>query len=610
MSNKTNDLYEFGDFAIDLRRGLLLQRGLPLAVPPKAFDTLLVLAESDGCVLSKEELMNRVWGDTFVEENNLTQQISLLRRLLNDATQSIIETVPRRGYRFAAELRVAATSPAVPAQQDGAGFRKWIRWAIPIVLATVLAAWVLLLVRTPPNDPGTPRRIAVLPFKPLPGVAQDAVLELGMADTLITELSGMRQITVRPTSSILRFTAPADPAEIGKQLEVDAVLDGRIQRVGSRLRVTAQLIRVRDGVPIWAGKFDEDISNILNVQDVISGRIASALMLDLTGEEKRALFHKATPDAEAYQLYLKGRYHWWKWTPSDWSRSRDYFEQAVARDPSYALAWSGLADAIGVQLFVRPPREIAPQSMAAAKRALQLAPDLPDAYAALAALELFYGWNAREAERLIQHSIALNPNHALSHDIYAMTLASAGKFPEALSQSQRAFSLDPTSPYMNTDLGMIHYYRRDFATAAQHVHSALSSDPDYADGLRFLSNIEEAQGHYGSSIEAAARMLAKTGDPDIAAAMRAQFASSGYAGALRAWATGLETKSKRTYVCPLDLAEVYARAGDRLQALNWLEKALSDRSPNMIWLPLEPRWDAYRNEPRFKAAISAMKRPA
>jgi DNA-binding winged helix-turn-helix (wHTH) protein/TolB-like protein len=278
MSSDINRLYEFGDFRIDLRKGLLLHRGVPVQVPPKAFETLIALVESDGRVVSKDELIAKVWGGMIVEENNLTQQISLLRKLLGDPGQSTIETIPRRGYRFAANVRlVEDAAPAAEVQRPIAASRSW---KLPAIMAIGLAAVIvamIVIVRMPHGD--MPRTIAVLPFKPLVKGGGDVYLEMGIADALITELSNVRSIRVRPTSSVIMYTAATDPASIGEKLGVEAVLDGRIQRVGERVRVTAQLIRVRDGAPLWAGKFDEDRNNILALQDAISASFPRSLSI-------------------------------------------------------------------------------------------------------------------------------------------------------------------------------------------------------------------------------------------------------------------------------------------------------------------------------------------
>lgn len=591
MSNASNDLYAFGEFRIDRRKGLLLHRGTPVAVPPKAYETLLALVESEGRVIGKDELLRKVWGETFVEENNLTQQISLLRKVLGDTDQKLIETVPRRGYRFAAEVVTAERKPP----------RRWIfPAAIAFAVAAAAIVAIFLTLRRDPHD--LPRTIAVLPFKPLVAGSGDSYLELGMSDALITELSNIRQIRVRPTSAVIGYAKTTDPAAAGRELGVDAVLDGRIQRIDERVRVTAQLIRVADGAPLWAGKFDEDMRSIFAVQDAISARIVSALTLDLTGDEERSLRKRATRDAEAYDLYLRGRYHWFRWTPEGWERARGYFEEAVAKDPEFALAWCGLSDSIGVQLWIRPPKEVAPRVRAAASRALALDPKLADAWTSIAPLTFFHDFDRAEAERQIRRAIELNPNHALSHDLLALILVSAGRFDEALAESRRALALDPRSPYMNTDLGSIYYFRRDWDNAMKHLRAALAIDPNYADAYRYVAGIEEQRKNHPAAIEAWARMIELTGDPETAAAIRAALAR-GYESALRAWLDALSRKSQREYVSPTEFAELHARLGHRDEALTWLAKAKAERSPWMVWAAVEPRWDPYREDPRFRGAM-------
>jgi len=446
----------------------------------------------------------------------------------------------------------------------------------------------------------------VLPFKPLVSGSGDVYLELGMADTLITELSNIRDIEVRPTSAVIAYTAPSDPVAIGRKLGVEAVLDGRIQRAGDRVRVTAQLVRVDDGSSLWAGKFDEDLKNILAVQDAISARIVSALTLDLSGDEKQSLEKHATESSEAYQLYLRGRYHWYRWTPEGWQRARDYFEQAVAKDPKFALAWSGLADAISLQQWIRPRNELAPQAKAAASRALELDPRLPEANLSLGGITLFFDWDHKAAERVIKHAIELNPNFAQGHDLYALLLVSEARFDEAIAQSRRARELDPTSPYMNTDLGQIYYYKRDYDKAAEQIRVALAIDPNYADVFRYGTSIAEQQKDEAGAIDASVKFLVANGDPEIAAAVRAAYASSGYASAQQVWLAELTKKSATTYVSPLDVAEIHARLGHREEAIAALRKAIDDRAPGATWLGGDPRWDAYRDDPRFRAMLKEL----
>ncbi|MGH9883212.1 MAG: winged helix-turn-helix domain-containing protein, partial [Pyrinomonadaceae bacterium] len=341
-------LYEFGPFRINTRERILLREGKRIPLKPKVYDTLIVLIRNSGRVVEKEELMKQVWPDTFVEENNLTGNIFALRRAFGE--HQYIETVPRRGYRFTAEVKqVRVEDVKVPAMSgveadltiketvgiagqaqelSGAhgrlegsraerrtGKRRTRLVALLIAFTALAVAAAVLFYRRGAQVEGTTsklspvRSIAVLPFKPLGEGSGDEFLSLGMADALITRLSSLKQLVVRPTSSILRYTAPdQDPLEAGRQQIVDAVLDGKIQRAGERVRVTVQLIRVQDGRQLWAEKFDEKFTDIFALQDAISERVAGALTLELTGAEQKRLTRRYTENAEAYQLYLKGRY--------------------------------------------------------------------------------------------------------------------------------------------------------------------------------------------------------------------------------------------------------------------------------------------------------------
>jgi len=297
-------IYEFGDFRIDtVRRLLLAGDGLTRSLSPKAFDTLLYMVEHSDVLLDKEALMKAIWPDTVVEENNLNQNISILRRVLGGSRHEhrYIVTVPGRGYRFVATVRTHSTS--------------------------VMAV-----------SAGTIKSLAVLPFQPLVTDDRDASLEMGMADTLIARLGSIGDMIVRPISSVRKYAdLEQDALTAGRELEVDSVLEGSLQRRGNKIRVTVRLLNVSNGASLWAGTFDEELTDIFALQDAISERVARALALKLSREDKTRLVKHHTENTEAYQLYLKGRYDWWKNRPEEFAKSRDYFHRAVDADPSYAL---------------------------------------------------------------------------------------------------------------------------------------------------------------------------------------------------------------------------------------------------------------------------------
>jgi DNA-binding winged helix-turn-helix (wHTH) protein len=352
-------IYEFDDFRVDPRRRLLLGRdGRPLPLMPKAFDALIYLVEHTNEVLGKETLMRAIWAETAVEENNLNQCISALRRVLGEkrAENRYIVTVPGRGYRFVAPVT---------------------RRKPPVIASSAES---------------TPS-IAVLPFQPLARNNRDESLELGMADTLIARLSGIRDIVVRPMSSVRKYAdSKLDVLAAGRELGVDSVLEGSLQHQGNRVRVTVRLLNVSNGASFWSGTFDEEMTDIFALQDAISERVAQALPLELSKEDKTRLVKHHTQSTKAYQLYLKGRYYWWKNSPEEYSKSCDYLHRAVEKDPSYALGYCGLNSfyGYGAAFGMVPPEDGWPKAEWAVKKALQLDDQLAEAHLDLAALNMVY----------------------------------------------------------------------------------------------------------------------------------------------------------------------------------------------------------------------------
>ncbi len=332
--------YKFGQFCLDAAKRVLLRGGAIVPLTRKAFDTLLVLVENRGELLEKEELMKRVWPDSFVEENNLNQSISALRKALGEtaAAQNYIATVSKRGYRFIADVKESDEEDA-PKEQAS-------------------------------EKDAVINAIAVLPFKSLSLEKTDEYLGLGMADSLITRLSNIRQIVVRPTSAVLKYTASSqDPISVGRELRVRSVLEGSVRRAAERIRVTVQLVSIPDGASLWAAKFDESFTDIFAVEDSISERVAEALTLKLTSEEKSLLTKRYTANAEAHRLYIKGRYYASRLTREGFDKGIECFNQAIALDPSYALAYEGLAYYYLESLdLLLPPGEAMPKAREAAKR--------------------------------------------------------------------------------------------------------------------------------------------------------------------------------------------------------------------------------------------------
>ena len=425
MNESPKQVYEFGDFRLSLRKRLLLKKdGAPVPLTPRVFDTLLQLVQHSGTVLDKEVLMDAIWPDQVVEENNLSQNISTLRRALGETAGAprYIMTVQGRGYRFLPEVRVRDEDvkadfvtegtvdlparviegkPAEPSIPRANGRQAWV-----IATATIVALGVALLIfwriQAGPPQAGPNRTLAVLPFKPLVPERRDPVLEMGMADTLIAKLATIPQIIVRPLGSVRKYDAPdQDPLSAGRALEVEWVLDGDIQRLGDHVRVTTRLIKVADGSSLWAGTFDQKFTDVFSAQDAIAQKTAQALARRLSGEEEQRLARRGTSNIQAYQLYLTGRYHWNRLTPPELRTSIGFFRQAIALDPKYAQAFGGLAEAWRALAITSdvPPLETMPQAKAAALKAIALDPSLAEPHASLVFIHSWFDWDWVAARR-------------------------------------------------------------------------------------------------------------------------------------------------------------------------------------------------------------------
>src|SRR5205823_5064329 len=432
--------YEFGPFQIDKLNHILLRDGESLPLKPKVFDTLLLLVENRGRVLDKDELLSRLWPDTVVEESNLSQNVYLLRKILGEEPrgEAYIETMPKRGYRFVASVNEVEDAgadliPKEPSQPssvveetDEHGFaRKYAaeaeqaiqekalatsRWKKPasswklaapavaflLVFGMASAFYVWITSKSKSVESRAPiKSIAVLPFKPLSSDAGDEYLGLAIADTLITRLSNMRQIIVRPTSAVRKYGRPEqDVLAAGREQNVDFVLEGSTQRWGEKIRVTLRLLNVRDGSPVWSFQGDEQSTNLLAMQDSISEQVARALIPKLTGEEKNLLAKHYTENAEAHELYMRGRYLWSSGA-ADVAKNRkaiEFFIRAIEKDPKFALAYSGLADTYTVLAADVGPSEAMPKAKDAAMKALALDDALPEAHVSLGRVKAYYEW--------------------------------------------------------------------------------------------------------------------------------------------------------------------------------------------------------------------------
>lgn len=558
MSRLTKHSYEFGPFRLDAREGLLLHDGEIVPLSPKAFDMLVALVENSGRLLEKNELMQTLWPDTFVEEGSLAQNISLLRKALDESeSQKFIETVPRRGYRFVASVRKTIKS------------------------------------------------IAVLPFKSFGIDGADEYLGIGIAETLTTRLSSLKLLTVRPTSAVFKYASPEkDTVVAGRELEVDTVLEGSIRRLGDRIRVTARLVSVPDGSVLWADKFDENFTDIFKVEDSISGKVAEALALKLSGDEHKRLTKRYTDNAEAYQLYLKGRYFWNKRTEDGFNRGIAQFKEAVEKDSNYALAYAGLADSyIGLTFYsFAVPNEAMPKAKDAAMNALAIDNALAEAHASLAHVLMNYDWNWSEAEKEFKLSIELNPDYATAHQWYAVHyLTATGQPEEALQEMKRALELEPASLVMNTFMGATLYFAGRHDEAIDQCRRTIEMDPNFAVAHWHLGLANEQEENFDDAIAAFQKATTLSGgSPLMKAALGHAYAKANRKDEATRILDELKELSEQRYVSSYEAAAIYAALGDNEQTFQLLERAYKEHCFHLVYLKVWPQFSVVSTDPRFK----------
>jgi len=474
---------------------------------------------------------------------------------------------------------------------------------LSLVLAAVVPAYVWLRGRTPPANAGsTVMSLAVLPFQPLDGSARDETLELGMADALITRLSNIDQIQVRPVSAVQKYAEPGrDLGAVGRELRVDALVEGKIQWAGDRIRITVQLLRVRDGDSLWAGTFDEQFTNIFAVQDSISQQVARALSLRLSGEEATGLTRRDTNDAQAYQLYLKGRYFRSKRTGEGLTKAVDHFEQAIKRDPTYALAYAGLADSFASwsNFTIIPSKEAYLKARVAALKSLELDETLADAHTTLGVVNLFYDWDWPAAQREFTRAIALEPDNAAGHRHYGLGLMWMGRFDEALREIQRARELAPVDLEIHHNLALVLYWARHYDQAISEARKTLEMDPHFPQAHRTIAKASVERGLYDQAIAEFHNAIASGGSQILKAELGHAYALSGQRGEALKILEELKGLATRRYVSPYDMAIVHIGLGETDQAFGWLEKSYAERERWMLQLKVAPFLDPLRSDARF-----------
>jgi TolB-like protein/DNA-binding winged helix-turn-helix (wHTH) protein/Flp pilus assembly protein TadD len=618
MSLRESYFYEFGPFRLLPGERRLLRNDQPVPLPPKAFDTLQVLVENSGHLLDKETLLQRVWADTFVEEGNLAQNVFLLRRALGQSENGaeFIETIPKSGYRFVAPVRVVGQERPVPVAASVAAPAPFAGrsggWAAGVTLAVLLLSAAYFVWRgTRPLDSGTPAHfsIAVLPFENLTGEADQDYLIDGFTEEMITQLSLInpdRLGVIARTSAMQYKQTKKGTAEIGRELGVDYLLEGSVRREGDRVRISAQLIQVRDQTHLWAQNYERDLRDVLALQSEVAQVIARQIEIKLTPRQQARLNIPRTVDPEAYELYLRARFFWNKRDPDDMHKAVSYFQRAIAKDGNFAQAYSGLADAYSVYGYSPDltSAETRSKATAAAKKAVELDAGLAEAQTSLAFVT---DWNRNpvEAEARFKHAIELNPNYATAHHWYSLFLKDTGRKEEAIPEIMRARELDPLSVVINSDVGLVLYFARHYDQAIQESRKALEMDPNFRWTHWVLGMAYEQKKSYELAVaeyQRAEKLF--PGTPLMLA-----YLARGYvlAGKKSEGRTILNKLEKRPGLDPayLDfLGLVYDALGETDKTFACLEKAYRSGEPTLLVdLRNDPRFDHLRPDPRFQALL-------
>jgi len=496
----------------------------------------------------------------------------------------------------------------------GVWLRRSAMLAIVGLFATLLAALGLNVGEIRDRllgGPGGIHSVAVLPLKNVSGDLEQEYFSDGMTEALISNLAKIGALKVISRTSVMRYkgTEKSLP-EIARELNVDAVLEGSVLLAGERVRITAQLIEPETDQNLWADNYELDLKDILSVQGEVARAIVQAIQIQLTPEETTRLASARPVNPEAYEAYLKGRFHWYKLTPQDVEAALQYFQLALQKDPDYALAYTGIAEVwSNGAIFGVPPREAIPKAKAAALKAIQLDSTLAEAHDLLARVRTWGEWDWAGAESEFQRAIELNPNYPDARVFYSMFLTALGRPEEARVQIERALELDPLNFFFEWAFGWHLLRQRRYDDGIVQLRRSLRKEPNFLLAHLHLWSAFHERRMYEEALAEAKAFFAAVGIPDAAEALARGYAQAGYPTAMSLAAETLAARSNLAYVPPEWIAELYAHAGDKERALEWLEKAYQDRNIAMVFLSVNPTWDSLRDDPRFQDLLRRMNFP-
>lgn len=565
-------MYRFGDFTLLAADKQLLRDGKPVALTPKAFETLLLLVENPGRLVRKEEFLKRVWPDSFVEEVALAHIISQLRKVLRNGSDKSdpIATVPKHGYRFTVQIEAAVSEP-------------------PEALQYVT--------------------LAVLPFENLSASPDREYLADGLTEEVIAALGRIDPEHLRVigrTSTMAYKRSAKSLAEIGRELNARFLVESSIRGEGARLRATSKLIRAQDQVQIWSGSYDSEPASVLDFERELSTAIAREVQIRLSPERMNGLAGRQTQHVEAYDLYLRGRYFWSQLSPLTTRRALEFYKKATEFDPNYALAWSGLADAYSTGSINgdAPPKNMWPLARDAAQRAIDAGPDLAEVQTSLGLMKFWLDWDWQSAETALRQAITLDPNHGIAQRTLGILLSHRAQHEVAQSAARRARELDPLDFVHQALSAQIAFNAGDFQAAVEFARRANVLDPEFWVGYYQLAQAAVQLSASDLAFDALVKAGQFSGGNSKVIGLRGYlFGRLGRAGEAREVLNTLEAVGRERYVPPYATALVHAGLGQEEQALNWLDRAYEVHDVHLALLTVDPKWDPLRTNPRFIALL-------
>jgi DNA-binding winged helix-turn-helix (wHTH) protein/tetratricopeptide (TPR) repeat protein len=573
-------IYEFNGFRLEVGQGRLLYDGQPIQLKPKILDLLLLLIQRRGQLVIKDDLMKEIWPDTVVEENNITVSMSILRKTLGEdrGSRKFIETVPRRGYRFVADV-----VELVPDQITITEIRE-----------------------TLPHVEFVEERIDSLAVLPLEGPDKDFNVEYlsdGITESITNILSRIPRLRVLACSSVFRFKGKnIDPQEVGRKLNVRAIMMIRVMRIEEKLIIRGELVRVSDGSQLWGQQYNRSPSDILAIQEEIAKAISESLKFELTRNDQISLNKRSTHNIEAYNLYLRGRYFWNRYSKEWVLKAIEVFKQALSIDSNYALAYCGLADAYFRLSNVHfAPREVLPKAKEAALRAVEIDENLGEAHSSLGLVKVYYDRDWDGAEREFRKAIRLNPDLVSAHQRFGSYLTFMGRFEETIRQYEIALELDPFSLQINMNLATTYYRRGEYERSLNQLIKTNELEPNYMPTHFVIGSVYVQQGRLEEAI-AEFQLIYKM-DEEAYLAM----GFMGYAHALAGQKAEAETLlnvlqeiSQRKYVSPYSMLLIHLALGPQERVFELLEQIYREGNDWLVWLKVSPELRALRGDPRFK----------